>query len=66
MRRVSTAASLYRAAMAGLREAAREVRESGSFGYLVGSERRRADYSRPTQPGAPQRQRSLPSWCVSP
>jgi len=34
VRRVSTATSLYRAAMAGLREAAREVRESGSFEYL--------------------------------
>ncbi len=34
VRRVSTATSLYRAAMAGLREAAREVRESGTFDYL--------------------------------
>jgi 2-methylisocitrate lyase-like PEP mutase family enzyme len=34
VRRVSTATSLYRAAMAGVREAAREVRESGSFEYL--------------------------------
>jgi len=34
VRRVSTATSLYRAAMAGLREAAREVRTSGTFGYL--------------------------------
>jgi 2-methylisocitrate lyase-like PEP mutase family enzyme len=34
VRRVSLAASLYRAAMSGLIQAAREVRESGSFGYL--------------------------------
>jgi len=34
VRRISTATSLYRAAMAGLRSAAREVRESGSFGYI--------------------------------
>ena len=34
VRRVSTATSLYRAAMAGLRDAARELRETGSFDYL--------------------------------
>ena len=34
VRRVSTATSLYRAAMAGLRNAAREIRESGSFDYV--------------------------------
>ncbi|HEX6397081.1 MAG TPA: isocitrate lyase/phosphoenolpyruvate mutase family protein [Steroidobacteraceae bacterium] len=34
VRRVSLAASLYRAAMTGLINAAREVRESGTFGYL--------------------------------
>ncbi len=34
VRRVSLASSLYRAAMAGLREAATEVRDKGSFGYL--------------------------------
>lgn len=34
MRRVSLATSLYRAAMTGLLEAAREVRENGRFGYL--------------------------------
>ena len=34
VRRVSLATSLYRAAMTGLIEAAREVRESGTFAYL--------------------------------
>jgi 2-methylisocitrate lyase-like PEP mutase family enzyme len=34
VRRVSLATSLYRAAMTGLAEAAREIRESGSFGFL--------------------------------
>jgi 2-methylisocitrate lyase-like PEP mutase family enzyme len=37
VRRISLAASLYRAAMTGLIDAAREVRESGTFGYLDGS-----------------------------
>ncbi len=34
VRRISLATSLYRAAMTGLIDAAREVREHGSFGYL--------------------------------
>jgi 2-methylisocitrate lyase-like PEP mutase family enzyme len=34
VRRVSLATSLYRAAMSGLVEAAREIRESGTFGYI--------------------------------
>jgi 2-methylisocitrate lyase-like PEP mutase family enzyme len=34
VRRISLAASLYRIAMTGLVEAAREVKEKGSFGYL--------------------------------
>ena len=34
VRRVSLATSLYRAAMSGLVDAAREVQEAGSFGYL--------------------------------
>jgi 2-methylisocitrate lyase-like PEP mutase family enzyme len=34
VRRISLATSLYRAAMTGLMEAAREVKEQGSFGYL--------------------------------
>jgi 2-methylisocitrate lyase-like PEP mutase family enzyme len=34
VRRISLASSLYRAAMTGLLTAAREVRESGTFGYL--------------------------------
>jgi len=34
VRRVSLATSLYRAAVTGLIEAAREVREHGTFGYL--------------------------------
>jgi 2-methylisocitrate lyase-like PEP mutase family enzyme len=34
VRRISLATSLYRAAMAGLAEAAREVRQSGRFDYL--------------------------------
>jgi 2-methylisocitrate lyase-like PEP mutase family enzyme len=34
VRRISLAASLYRAAMAGLLAAAREVKEQGTFGYL--------------------------------
>lgn len=33
VKRVSVAASFYRAAMAGLRDAAREVRETGTFSY---------------------------------
>ncbi len=34
VRRISLATSLYRAAMSGLIEAAREVKEKGTFGYL--------------------------------
>jgi 2-methylisocitrate lyase-like PEP mutase family enzyme len=34
VRRISLATSLYRAAMTGLAEAAKEVKEQGSFGYL--------------------------------
>jgi 2-methylisocitrate lyase-like PEP mutase family enzyme len=34
VRRVSLATSLYRAAMTGLADAAREIRETGTFGYL--------------------------------
>ena len=34
VRRISLATSLYRAAMTGLAEAAREVKDRGSFGYL--------------------------------
>ena len=34
VRRISLATSLYRAAMTGLIDAAREVKEKGSFGYL--------------------------------
>jgi 2-methylisocitrate lyase-like PEP mutase family enzyme len=34
VRRISLATSLWRAAMGGLIEAAREIRESGTFGYL--------------------------------
>jgi 2-methylisocitrate lyase-like PEP mutase family enzyme len=34
VRRISLATSLYRAAITGLIDAAREVREHGSFGYL--------------------------------
>jgi 2-methylisocitrate lyase-like PEP mutase family enzyme len=34
VRRISVATSLYRAAMSGMIEAAREVKENGSFGYL--------------------------------
>jgi len=34
VRRISLATSLYRAAMSGLVEAAREIRESGTFGYI--------------------------------
>jgi 2-methylisocitrate lyase-like PEP mutase family enzyme len=37
VRRISLATSLYRAAMTGLADAAREIRESGTFGYLDGS-----------------------------
>jgi 2-methylisocitrate lyase-like PEP mutase family enzyme len=36
VRRVSLSTSLYRAAITGLRAAAREVQESGTFGYLDG------------------------------
>jgi 2-methylisocitrate lyase-like PEP mutase family enzyme len=34
VRRISLATSLYRMAMTGMLEAAREVKEKGSFGYL--------------------------------
>ena len=34
VRRISLATSLYRAAMTGLVEAAREVKDKGTFGYL--------------------------------
>ena len=37
VRRISLATSLYRAAMTGLIDAAREIRESGTFDYLDGS-----------------------------
>jgi 2-methylisocitrate lyase-like PEP mutase family enzyme len=37
VRRISLATSLYRAAMTGLVEAAREVREQGTFAYLDGA-----------------------------
>jgi 2-methylisocitrate lyase-like PEP mutase family enzyme len=37
VKRVSLATSLYRAAMTGLVEAAREVKEQGSFGYVEAS-----------------------------
>jgi len=37
VRRISLAGSLYRAAMTGLANAARQVRESGTFGYLDSS-----------------------------
>ena len=37
VRRISLATSLYRAAMTGLLQAAREVKENGSFGYLEGT-----------------------------
>src|SRR5438445_648871 len=34
VRRISLATSLYRAAMTGMLDAAREVKDKGSFGYL--------------------------------
>jgi 2-methylisocitrate lyase-like PEP mutase family enzyme len=34
VRRISLATSLYRAALTGLIDAAREVKDNGSFGYL--------------------------------
>ena len=34
MRRISLATSLYRAAMSGLLDAAREVKDKAAFGYL--------------------------------
>jgi 2-methylisocitrate lyase-like PEP mutase family enzyme len=34
VRRISVATSLYRAAVSGLVEAAREIRDQGTFGYL--------------------------------
>ena len=34
VRRISLATSLYRAAMTGLLDAAREVQEKGTFGYV--------------------------------
>ena len=34
VKRISLATSLYRAAMTGLLDAAREVKEKGTFGYL--------------------------------
>jgi 2-methylisocitrate lyase-like PEP mutase family enzyme len=34
VKRISLATSLYRAAMSGLLEAAREVKDNGTFGYL--------------------------------
>jgi len=37
VRRISLAGTLYRAAMTGLADAAREIRESGTFGYLDSS-----------------------------
>jgi 2-methylisocitrate lyase-like PEP mutase family enzyme len=43
VRRISLATSLYRAAMSGLRDAAREVKDSGTFRYLE----RGSDHGRP-------------------
>ena len=37
VRRISLAGTLYRAAMTGLAVAAREIRDSGTFGYLDSS-----------------------------
>jgi 2-methylisocitrate lyase-like PEP mutase family enzyme len=37
VRRISLATSLYRAAMTGLIDAAKEIRESGTFGFVDGS-----------------------------
>jgi len=37
VKRISLATSLYRAAMSGMIDAAREVKDKGSFGYLEGS-----------------------------
>jgi 2-methylisocitrate lyase-like PEP mutase family enzyme len=37
VKRISLATSLYRAAMTGLLNAAEEVREHGSFGYIDSS-----------------------------
>jgi 2-methylisocitrate lyase-like PEP mutase family enzyme len=34
VRRISYATTLYRAAMAGLVDAAREIRDAGTFGYI--------------------------------
>jgi hypothetical protein len=34
VKRISLATSLYRSAMSGLLEAAREVKDKGTFGYL--------------------------------
>ena len=34
MRRISLATSLYRIAMTGLVEAAREIKDKGTFGYI--------------------------------
>jgi len=34
VKRISLATSLYRAAMTGLLDAAREVKDKGTFGYL--------------------------------
>jgi 2-methylisocitrate lyase-like PEP mutase family enzyme len=39
VKRISLATSLYRAAMSGFLEAAREVREQGTFGFLEESVR---------------------------
>jgi 2-methylisocitrate lyase-like PEP mutase family enzyme len=37
VKRISLATSLYRAAMSGLLDAAREVKDKGTFGYLDGA-----------------------------
>jgi 2-methylisocitrate lyase-like PEP mutase family enzyme len=37
VKRISLATSLYRAAMTGLMDAAKEVREHGTFGYIDSS-----------------------------
>ena len=34
MKRISLATSLYRSAMSGLLDAAREVKDAGTFGYV--------------------------------
>ncbi len=58
VRRVSVGGALARAALAGFLDAARELRERGTFGFVAGAARRSADVDRLLESGEPPGGRS--------